>query len=136
MLVILSIVNILVAGKFAPEGDFFLANFFAYTLMLFAPVGFLMLFFNPRFDIIAAGALAILLVFVLEHHWETALLKGPNSMPFILYVIFCAPLTLVGCCIGYWFSKMLKLDKSWFQLACTFGVGLALGTAGFIKEYF
>lgn len=135
-LAVLCAVNVLIAASIAPSGDYFLPNFLSYGVMLLAPVAIFLLFFYSRLDIVFTGALAIIVVFLLERHWETTVHVGRNSMPFVFYVIVCAPLTIIGSCVAYWICRVLKKDRSWPQLISTFSTGVVFGVSGFIKNYF
>jgi hypothetical protein len=127
-----------VAVAFAPplNSKFFWGNATGYFLMQLFPAIFAgalvvkHLVMRHYWSWVAAG-LAVAAVFVLRAIDERYLYKGANSMPYFVYIFFCAPLALFGIYLGAFIGDRW-LNTSAISKACLvffsgtlFGVGLS-----------
>lgn len=126
-----------ISAALAPQSNsFFWGNAIAYFLMQLIPAIFAgalvvtHLVQRHYWSWIAAG-LAVAAVFVLRAIDENYLYKGANSMPYFVYIFFCAPLTLFGIYLGgfigdKWFKSRVTA-KAWlvFFSGTLFGIGLS-----------
>ncbi len=129
----------LVAVAFAPpmNSAYFWVNAMGYFLMQLFPAifaGALVVkhLVQRQYGSWIAASLAVAVVFVLRAIDERYLYKGANSMPYFVYIFFCAPLTLLGIYLGGLVGdKWLKtraISKAClvFCSGTLFGIGLSV----------
>ena len=51
--------------------------------------------------------------------WELSWYKGPNSMPFFVYLFFVVPSLVVGLLIAGYFASKFKKPRHWFSALFT-----------------
>jgi hypothetical protein len=125
----LSIAVCLFSAFIAPQGVYFWPNFLAYAFgILIAPmIAFFVTY--PRIQVATGMLIAFSLTFCFDYIYETHLHKGSNSLPFVVYFLFCLPLCLMGSLIGNAISKRMISKRPIKQVVLIAILGTLFGSS-------